>query len=58
MGLHEGATMRERVLNFLINWVDANIVHVSHDPDDHPSVMQHRFLTDAVAAGLTLEDVN
>ena len=50
--------MRDRVLNFLQNWVDANIMQASHDPDNDPSVMQYRFLTDAVAAGLTLEDVN
>ena len=50
--------MQERVLNFLNNWVDANIVHVSHEPEDDSSAMQYRFLTDAVAAGLTLDEVN
>jgi len=50
--------MRERVLNFLNNWVDANIRHASHDPDADASTMQYRYLTDAVAAGLSTEEVN
>ena len=50
--------MQERVLNFLNNWVDANIRHASSDPDEDVSTMQHRYLTDAVAAGLKLEEVN
>jgi hypothetical protein len=50
--------MQERVLNFLNNWVDANIRHASHDPDADASAMEYRFLTDAVAAGLSLEEVN
>ena len=50
--------MQERVLNFLTNWIDANIRHPSHDPDADASAMQYRFLTDAVAAGLSLEEVN
>jgi hypothetical protein len=45
-------------LNFLSNWVDANIVHAPHEGDEDASTMQHRFLTDAVAAGLPLEEVN
>ena len=49
--------MQEHVLNFLNNWVDANIRHASHDPDADAS-MQYRYLTDAVAAGLSLEEVN
>lgn len=52
------STDRDRVLNFLANWIDANIVHASHEPDGDPSTMQYRFLTDAVAAGLTLDNVN
>jgi hypothetical protein len=51
-------TARDRVLNFLANWIDANIVHASHEPDSNPSTMQYRFLTDALAAGLTLDNVN
>ena len=50
--------MRQHVLNFLNNWVDANIRHASHDPDADASTMQYRYLTDAVAAGLSLEEVN
>lgn len=50
--------MQERVLNFLNNWVDANIRHASNEPNDDVSTMQHRYLTDAVAAGLKLEEVN
>jgi hypothetical protein len=51
-------TQRERVLNFLANWVDANITQPSHEPHADASTMQHRFLSDAVAAGLTLDNVN
>ena len=50
--------MQERVLNFLNNWVDANIRHASYDSNDDVATMQHRYLTDAVAAGLKLEEVN
>ena len=50
--------MQERVLNFLTNWVDANIVRASHEPDGDASTMQYRYLTDAVAAGLSLDEVN
>jgi hypothetical protein len=50
--------MQERVLNFLDNWIDANIRQVSHDPDGDSSTMEYRFLTDAVAAGLELDEVN
>ena len=50
--------MQERVRNFLTNWVDANIVQVSHEPDGDASTMQYRYLTDAVAAGLSLDEVN
>ncbi|WP_207771002.1 hypothetical protein [Kumtagia ephedrae] len=47
----------ERTRNFLDNWIDANVVHASRDPED-ADVLQRRFLTDAVAAGLTLDEVN
>jgi hypothetical protein len=50
--------MQERVLNFLNNWVDANIRHASFDSNDDVATMQHRYLTDAVAAGLKLDEVN
>jgi hypothetical protein len=50
--------MQERVLNFLENWIDANIRQVSHEPDGDASTMEYRFLTDAVAAGLALDEVN
>ncbi len=50
--------MQERVLNFLNNWVDANILRISHEPDGDASTMQYRYLTDAVAAGLSLDEVN
>jgi hypothetical protein len=50
--------MEERTLNFLDTWIDANITSASHEPDGDASTMQYRFLTDAVAAGLALEDVN
>ena len=50
--------MQDSILNFLNNWVDANIVNTSHEPDGDASTMQHRFLTDAVAAGLPLADIN
>jgi hypothetical protein len=50
--------MAEPVLNFLQNWIDANITNASHEPDGDASTMQYRFLTDAVAAGLTLDGVN
>jgi hypothetical protein len=53
-----GLSMEERTLNFLDNWIDANITSASHEPDGDASTMQYRFLTDAVAAGLALEDVN
>jgi hypothetical protein len=49
--------MSEHVVNFLQNWIDANITNVSHEPDGDASTMQYRFLTDAVAAGLTLDGV-
>jgi hypothetical protein len=45
-------------LNFLTNWVDSNIVHAPHEGNEDVSTMQHRFLTDAVAAGLPLDQVN
>jgi hypothetical protein len=48
----------ERVENFLRNWIDANIVNVSHEPSSDPKTMQYRYLTDAVAAGIGLDDVN
>ena len=51
-------SMEERTLNFLDNWIDANITSASHEPDGDASTMQYRFLTDAVAAGLALDDVN
>lgn len=50
--------MDDRVANFLSNWVDANILHASHSPEDDADVMQSRYLTDAVAAGITLDEVN
>ena len=50
--------MQKRVLNFLENWIDANIRQVSHEPDGDASTMQYRFLTDAIAAGLSLDEVN
>ncbi|RLP28365.1 hypothetical protein [Mesorhizobium sp. YM1C-6-2] len=50
--------MQEQVLNFLQNWIDANIRQASHEPDGDASTMQYRYLTDAVAAGLSLDDVN
>jgi hypothetical protein len=51
------ANVQDRILNFLNNWIDANIIHASHEPGD-ASTMQYRFLTDAVAAGFALEEVN
>jgi hypothetical protein len=48
----------ERVQNFLANWIDANITRASQMPEGDASTMQHRFLTDAVAAGISLDDVN
>lgn len=48
----------DRVANFLANWIDANITRASHMPDHDASTMQHKYLTDAVAAGLSLDDVN
>ena len=50
--------MQERTLNFLSNWIDANIKSTSHVLNDDASTLQYRFLTDAVAAGLTLDEVN
>jgi hypothetical protein len=50
--------MQDRVLNFLENWIEASIVRVSHDPFDDVDTMRYRFLTDAVAAGIPLEEVN
>jgi hypothetical protein len=50
--------MQERTLNFLSNWIDANIKGTSHVLNDDASTLQYRFLTDAVAAGLTLDEVN
>jgi hypothetical protein len=50
--------MDERVANFLSNWIDANILHPSQDPDHDPERLQAHFPTDAVAAGLYLDDVN
>jgi hypothetical protein len=50
--------MQERVLNFLNNWIDANIIQTSQEPEGDSSSMLHRFLTDAVAGGLSLEEVN
>ena len=48
----------ERVENFLANWIDANITRASQMPDGDAPTMQHRYLTDAVAAGILLDDVN
>ena len=50
--------MQDRVLNFLNNWIDANISHTSQELDDDAASMQHRFLTASVASGLSLEEVN
>jgi len=50
--------MDERIANFLSNWIDANILNPSEDPDHDPERLQAHFLTDAVAAGLHLDDVN
>lgn len=50
--------MDDRVANFLSNWIDANILNASHNPDEDAEVMSSRYLTDAVAAGITLDDVN
>lgn len=52
------ADQSERVENFLANWIDANITRASQMPEGDASTMQHRFLTDAVAAGISLDDVN
>lgn len=49
---------RDRTLNFLGNWVDANIVKASEEPDKNPKTLEQRFLTDAVADGFTLDMVN
>ena len=54
----ERAESHSRVLNFLRNWIDANILHASEETRDDASSLQHWFLTDAVAAGLPLEEVN
>lgn len=50
--------MQDRVLNFLENWIEASIVRVSHYPSDDVDTMCYRFLTDAVAGGIPLEEVN
>lgn len=50
--------MSDRTLNFLDNWIDANIVRVAGGPSDDADTMRRRFLTDAVAAGIQLDDVN
>ena len=52
------ADAQDRILNFLNNWVDANIIHASHESDGDASTMQYLFLTDAVASGLPLDEVN
>jgi hypothetical protein len=49
--------MDDRVANFLSNWVDANILNASREPDDVGTLKAH-YLTDAVAAGIPLDDVN
>lgn len=49
--------MDDRVGNFLSNWVDANILNASREPDDVETLKAH-YLTDAVAAGIHLDDVN
>jgi hypothetical protein len=56
--MSDRAESHSRVLNFLRNWIDANILHASEETRDDASSLQHRFLTDAVAAGLPLEEVN
>ena len=56
--MSDRAELHGRVLNFLRNWIDANILHASQETSDDASSLQHRFLTDAVAAGLPLEEVN
>jgi len=50
--------MSDRALNFVENWIDANILQAAHDPSDDADTMRHRFLTDAVAAGIQLDEVN
>jgi len=50
--------MDDRVKNFLSNWIDANILHPSSEPDHDPEKLQAHYLTDAVAAGIELDDVN
>lgn len=50
--------MHERTLSFLANWIVANIRHASEPPEADPELLKPRFLTDAVAEGLTLDDVN
>lgn len=49
--------MDDRVANFLSNWVDANILNASRAPDDVQTLKAH-YLTDAVAAGIHLDEVN
>ena len=50
--------MSDRVLNFVENWIDANIMQAAHNPASDADTLRHRFLTDAVAAGIPLDEVN
>ncbi len=48
----------ERTHNFLRNWIDANIEHPSQARRVDVEAAERQFLTDAVAAGLTMDQVN
>ncbi|HET9396196.1 MAG TPA: hypothetical protein VFO36_09080 [Nitrospiraceae bacterium] len=50
-------TADERVQNFALNWIDANVAHPVERGADLEE-LQRRFLTDAVASGLKLAEVN
>jgi hypothetical protein len=50
-------TADERVQNFALNWIDANVAHPVQ-PGADLEELQTRFLADAVASGLKLAEVN
>lgn len=46
------------MINFLNNWIDTNVIHPAEPLFDDLDALCRRFLTDAVAAGHTLHEVN
>ena len=48
----------DQLANFLSSWIDANIVHPVEPVTDDVEALCRRFLTDAVASGITLDKVN